>query len=105
MVIFVVDVVINIVVIIIIIIIILLLWLLLSSFAGVEIQTAIEGKRQLAVKLIENNADKIVFDVSCLGTELWLPSNLWYRAQQIPKLKCFSFLLAVVFAQSIEASC
>ena len=31
-----------------------------------------------------------------------LPSNLWYKMRQIPKLKCFSFRLTVVFAQSIE---
>ena len=34
-----------------------------------------------------------------------IPSNLWYSACQIPKLKCFSSRLAVVFAQSIEAVC
>ena len=44
---------------------------LIYNAPGVEIQTVIEGKRQLAVKLIENNADKIVFYASCLGTELW----------------------------------
>ena len=36
---------------------------------------------------------------------LWIPSNLWYKLHQIPKLKCFSSHLAVVFAQSIEATC
>ena len=34
-----------------------------------------------------------------------LPSNIWYKLHQIPKLKCFSSRLAVVFAQSIEARC
>ena len=34
-----------------------------------------------------------------------LPSNLWYKAHKITKLKCFSSRLAVVFAQSIEAMC
>ena len=38
-------------------------------------------------------------------TILNLSSNLLYKLHQIPKLKCFSFRLAVVFAQSIEASC
>ena len=32
-------------------------------------------------------------------------SNLWYKAHQIPKLKCFSSHLAAVFVQSIEARC
>ena len=32
-----------------------------------------------------------------------LPSNLLYKLHQIPKLKCFSSPLAVVFAQPIEA--
>ena len=36
---------------------------------------------------------------------LGLPSNLQYKAHQIPKLKCFLSSLAVVFAQSIEARC
>ena len=31
-----------------------------------------------------------------------LPSNLKYKSHQIPKLKSFSFRLAVVFAESIE---
>ena len=31
-----------------------------------------------------------------------IPSNLKYKAHQIPTLKCFSSSLAVVFAQSIE---
>ena len=35
----------------------------------------------------------------------YLPSNLWYKQQQIPKPKCFSPRLTVVFAQSIEARC
>ena len=34
-----------------------------------------------------------------------LPSSLKYKLHQIPKLKCFSFRLAVVFAQSVEARC
>ena len=34
-----------------------------------------------------------------------LLSNLWYKAHQLPKLKCFSSPLAVVFVQSIEARC
>ena len=34
-----------------------------------------------------------------------LLSNLYYKLHQIPKLKCFSSCLAVVFAQSIEARC
>ena len=34
-----------------------------------------------------------------------LPSNLWYKAYQILKLKCFSPRLADVFVQSIEARC
>ena len=32
-------------------------------------------------------------------------SNLKYKLHQIPKPKCFSSRLAVVFAQSIEATC
>ena len=32
-----------------------------------------------------------------------LPLILWYKPHQIPKLKCFSSLLAAVFAQSTEA--
>ena len=32
-----------------------------------------------------------------------IPSDLYYKAHQISKLKCFSSHLAVVFAQSIEA--
>ena len=32
-----------------------------------------------------------------------VPSNIWYKAHQIPKLKCLPFRLAVVFAQTIEA--
>ena len=34
-----------------------------------------------------------------------LPWNLKYKPHQIPKLKCFSSHLAVVFDQSIETSC
>ena len=34
-----------------------------------------------------------------------IPSNLLYKSHQIPKLKCFSSRLAVVFVQSIEARC
>ena len=34
-----------------------------------------------------------------------LPSNLYYKSHKISKLKCFTFCLAVVFAQSIEARC
>ena len=34
-----------------------------------------------------------------------LLSNLQYMLHQIPKLKCFSSHLAVIFAQSIEAMC
>ena len=34
-----------------------------------------------------------------------MPSNLLYKAHQIPKLKCFFSHLAVIFAQSIEARC
>ena len=34
-----------------------------------------------------------------------IPSKLLYKSHQIPKLKCFSPRLAVVFAQSIEARC
>ena len=34
-----------------------------------------------------------------------VPSNLYYTSHQIPKLKCFSCPLVVVFAQSIEARC
>ena len=36
---------------------------------------------------------------------LWVPQNLWYKSHQIPKLKCFSSGLIVVFAQSIETRC
>ena len=32
-----------------------------------------------------------------------IPSNIWYKTHQIPKLKNFSSCLAVAFAQSIEA--
>ena len=32
-----------------------------------------------------------------------LPSNIYYKPHQIPKLKCFLSCLAIVFAQSIEA--
>ena len=35
----------------------------------------------------------------------YLPYNLLYKAHQIPKLKCFLYPHAVVFAQSIEARC
>ena len=34
-----------------------------------------------------------------------LSSNLYYKPHQIPKLKCCSSHLSVVFAQSIEARC
>ena len=34
-----------------------------------------------------------------------LLSSLQYKSYQIQKLNCFSFRLAVVFAQSIEARC
>ena len=34
-----------------------------------------------------------------------IPSNLLYKAHQIPKLNCFPFRLAAVFALSIEARC
>ena len=34
-----------------------------------------------------------------------LPSNLLYKPKPIPKLKCFSYRLAVVFAKSIETRC
>ena len=34
-----------------------------------------------------------------------LPKNLLYKSHQIPKLKCFLYPHAVVFAQSIEARC
>ena len=33
------------------------------------------------------------------------PQNIWYKAHQIPKHKCFSSRLAVAFAQSKEARC
>ena len=50
---------------------------------------------------------------ACCCTSSWdppeeichkVPSNLWYKVHQIPKLECFSHL-AVVFTQSIEARC
>ena len=31
--------------------------------------------------------------------------NIYYKMHQIPKLKCFSSHLAIIFAQSIEARC
>ena len=34
-----------------------------------------------------------------------LPSNIWYKAHEIPTRKCFLSSIAVDFAQSIEASC
>ena len=34
-----------------------------------------------------------------------LLSSLQYKAHQIPKLECFVFGLALVFAQAIEARC
>ena len=37
--------------------------------------------------------------------KIWLPSNLWYKSYQIPKLKCFSSRLPVVLAQCIEIRC
>ena len=35
--------------------------------------------------------------------KLMIPSNLKYKSHQISKLQCFSYHLAVVFSQSIEA--
>ena len=40
-----------------------------------------------------------------LGEALELPSNLQYKAHPIPKHKCLSSRLEVVFSQSIEARC
>ena len=34
-----------------------------------------------------------------------IPPNLYYKQDQIPKLKGFSSRLAVVFAQTIEVKC
>ena len=39
------------------------------------------------------------------GTSNNIPSNLWHNVHHIPKLKCFSSHLVVVFAQSTEAGC
>ena len=38
-------------------------------------------------------------------TQRWVPSNVEYKTHRIPKPKCFSARLAVVFAQSIEDRC
>ena len=35
---------------------------------------------------------------------MYIPSNLSYKTQQIPKLQCFSSRVADVYAQSIEAN-
>ena len=43
--------------------------------------------------------------VEQMSVDIYLPSNLWYKAHQISQLKCSLFLLAVVFSQSIEARC
>ena len=57
---------------------------------------------------------KIAIWVVILMSALWniwtqlnlvLQANLWYKAHQIPKLKCFSSRLADVFAHSIEVRC
>ena len=45
---------------------------------------------------------QIIISVN-LAPKLMLPSNLYYKPHQIPKLKCFLSRLAVVFAQSVEA--
>ena len=47
-------------------------------------------------KMAAFNISSIVYNI---------PSNLQYKEHQTPKLKCFSSRLAVVFAQSIEATC
>ena len=39
----------------------------------------------------------------CIKNRKNIPSNLRYKSHQIQKVKCFSYRLAVVFAQSIEA--
>ena len=44
-----------------------------------------------------------------ITSELWWKNCYhqiyWYKSDQISKLKCFSFCLAIVFAHSIEARC
>ena len=57
-----------------------------------------------------SEADVNMASVSHPWLDLWtcfsnMASNLWYKAHQIPKLKCSSSRLAVVFAQPIEARC
>ena len=37
------------------------------------------------------------------GLAALVPSNLWYKSHFMPKRKCFSSCVAIVFAQSIEA--
>ena len=34
-----------------------------------------------------------------------VPSNVWYKVHQIPKLNCFLSRLSIVLAQSIDARC
>ena len=43
--------------------------------------------------------------LACTKLKKLLPQNLQYKSHQIPKLKCFSYRLAVVFAQYIEVKC
>ena len=64
-----------------------------------------QERRHSSVLAMELHLSCIILYTIDFDGEMDIPSNLYYKTHQIPKLKCFSSCLVVVFVQSIETMC
>ena len=60
---------------------------------------------QFHIKLVYRAFVQIYDIWSSMQPTCRIPSNLQYKPHQIPKLKCFSSRLVVVYAQTIDTRC
>ena len=60
---------------------------------------SLQAKRNPAWNIAGSSVSSVLFGAALAHNNV--PSNLWYKVNQIPKLKCLLSHFAVVFAQSI----